>query len=325
MVGLGIMGTKILAILFFIVFINRGLSQGIEEQRKYVIKDKSELVSIIKSNNQLDGFSFYNHSQYMYFDIYLDTPDFDLYKNNLSLRFRKRIFNDSTITYGLQLKSEMLNSTDVRMEVEETELDFYKIKTEFGWIKLTEILDVLFTQVESKIINTNTNEFKLAMSQIQAWIGFKANGIITPFQKLIYLNLKNLDIKKIKTLSPVLLGTDTRNRTSIYINPQTTDTAFLNIPNTALNTNDLSNFFILNPNYIWVSEASLDSATFYPIFKSEIQSVTILEFEVENKYKPAKIGTNLLNTFELSLKKVANLQNGLDSKYKASIKKLIKI
>lgn len=296
-------------------------AQGTEEQRKYFIKDEKALMNFINSSGQLDGFSIYNHSQYTYFDIYLDTPDFDLYKSGLSLRFRKRVFNDSTITYGIQLKSEMETDTSIRMEVEEKELDFYRVKTNSGWLELPKLLDMLFLQVEKKQININSAEFQQAISSIQKWIEFKAESTITPFQKLSHLN--GWDTKKIKNLKPVIIGSERRIRSHIYINPINTTKELQAIVKNNIISSVLPEFFKKNADCNWVLETSVDSAVFYPLYKSEQQKAEIYEFEVENKYCIQETGTAIMNKFEKKLKSNFQMDNQIDSKYRQSVKKFL--
>lgn len=296
-------------------------AQGTEEQRKYFIKDEKALMNFINSSGQLDGFSIYNHSQYTYFDIYLDTPDFDLYKNGLSLRFRKRVFNDSTTTYGIQLKSEMETDTSIRMEVEEKELDFYRIKTNSGWLELPKVLDVIFLQVEQNQINLNSAELQQAISSIQKWIEFKAESTITPFQKLNHL--VGWDNKKTRTLKPVIVGSERRIRSHIYINPIHTSNELRTITKNNIIPSVLPEFFKKNTDCNWVLETSVDSAVFYSLYESKQKKAEIFEFEVENKYCIQETGTAIMNLLEKNLKSNFQMENQIDSKYRQSVKKFL--
>jgi hypothetical protein len=312
---------KLVYTLFLVALLSVQLlhAQGVEEQRKYVVNTNASLQNLTDSTTLLNGLLFHTHSKYTYFDVYMDTPELDLYKNNLSLRFRKRIFANGDTTYGMQLKSEMQSATSIRMEVEETELDLYKIKNNTSHVALIDVLNVFFFQLENGRIDANTTEIKNAIALLQAWVSFKADGCIVPFQKLLYLNLKGLELAKIKTLTPVIFGADTRMRGHVYINPTNTNSALSNMQLNAVQTSTTPLFFKTNKSYIWALETSLDSAVFYPLFNCNIPKVDINEYEVENKYNPKAVGTIIMNMLELGLKNKVETQ--LDSKYRQSIKK----
>lgn len=63
----------------------------VEEQRKYRLPKNSEFKTHILASQPLGDLNIQFHGTYLYADIYLDTPTKDLYKNNLSLRFRRRM------------------------------------------------------------------------------------------------------------------------------------------------------------------------------------------------------------------------------------------
>lgn len=299
------------------------LAQGTEEQRKYVIKDEKALLNFINSSGQLEGLSLYNHSQFTYFDLYLDTPDFDLYKNKLSLRFRKRIFCDSLVTYGLQLKSEMETASSVRMEIEEAQLDFYRVKTDQGWIELSKILDIIFSQIQNNKIDISSKEMHNALSSIQKWIQLNAESTISPFQKIAFLKLNGLEREKIATIRPVLFGSEKRIRSHIYIDPAKTIIELRNTPMNSIALSAVPDFFKKNNTFNWILETSVDSAVFYSLFKTIKTQVEIFEFEVENKYFLPEKGTEIMNLFEKNLKSNFQMENLMDSKYRQSIKKFL--
>lgn len=116
-----------------------------------------------------------------YEDIYLDTTSFDLYKKGYSLRFRKRTLVNNEISYRLQLKSEMTEISSIRMEVDEPELDFYKIKSNNTWIPLTTNLDQLFKHLDEKNNHTPSRETQTAIDLLNEWVRFKSTAPITPF------------------------------------------------------------------------------------------------------------------------------------------------
>ena len=114
-------------VTLFALFISAVFAQE-EEQRKYVFTTPStNTITIINGGGQLDGLTIKKHSDFEYFDLYLDTENLALIKNKLSLRIRKRDYGNGEIAYGIQLKSEMLKAGDIRMEIDENELDYMTI------------------------------------------------------------------------------------------------------------------------------------------------------------------------------------------------------
>ena len=69
--------------LLLLIFSFNILAGGLEEQRKYVFEKISPEFNELITKGQLKGLSVKNHSTYTYYDIYLDTEDNALYKNNL--------------------------------------------------------------------------------------------------------------------------------------------------------------------------------------------------------------------------------------------------
>jgi hypothetical protein len=292
----------------------------VEEQRKYIFSNPDSIRNFIKSSGTLEGLSIHHHSEDVYYDLYLDTPDFSVSQNHLSLRFRKRNFGNGIVTYQFQLKSEMENAGGLRMEVEETELNFYKVKTETGWVSLPNVLDVFFSQLEKNIVNPKSPKILLATQQLQTWIRDNALGPIVPFQKLSHLNLKGLGPEGIKTLAPVLYGSSRRLRSHVYIDRATSTEAYKSIPKNT--PSSLPPFFTTTTSDLnWMLECSLDFATFYPLIDSKTSSVQICEFEVENKYFVRQTGTEVMDAFEKSLKVRFGAANGIDSKYLQSLRK----
>ena len=99
-----------------------------EEQRKYVLESGEALFDFVNNSEKVGDLSTRYHSKYSYYDLYIDTPDLDLYQKGFSLRFRKRFIGIDTITYGFQLKSEMASLGAVRMEVEGQSLIIIELK-----------------------------------------------------------------------------------------------------------------------------------------------------------------------------------------------------
>ncbi len=310
----------LISILLFLTGTNL-FCQGVEEQRKYSVPDEKGLNAFITGSQSIAGFSTLHHSDLVYLDIYLDTPDHLLLNNQLSLRFRKRILAEDSVSYGMQLKSEMADVHGIRMEVEETEIDFYKLHTSSGWIPLTDALDLLFTQLEENRFDPNSDETKDAIMLIRSWIDFKSGSSITPFQKLLSLHIQALTPEKISQLTPVLCGIEKRVRSHIYID--TISALHTSVGNNRIAVSVTPDFFIANPSCNWIMESSLDSAVFYPLFDAAKPAVHIYEYEVENKYFIPETGTQLMTDYEIALKNKYRLEIHADSKYKSSMEQFL--
>ena len=225
------MGTdRLCRFILFFVFLGNSISAQVEEQRKYIFSNADSIHAFIRSSGTLNGLSTHFHSEDVYYDLYLDTPDFSISQNHLSMRFRKRTMGNNIVTYTFQLKSEMETAGGLRMEVEETELNFYKVKTEEGWVSLPTVLDVFFSQLEKNSVDPKSPKIQLATQQLQTWIRDNVPGPITPFQKLAHLKMKGLETEALKTLTPVLYGSSRRLRSHVYIDRETSTETFKNIP-----------------------------------------------------------------------------------------------
>lgn len=292
---------------------------GTEDQRKYAVPDLKIFDEFIISSGNAGDLKTHYEGAYRYYDIYLDTPDYDLYSNQLSLRFRKKILNGETF-YGLQLKSEMDTGSSVRMEIEEAELEMYQVKKGDSWIPLISVLNVLFNQLEHERIAPESAEAQEAIGQISEWIRLKIGTPVSPFQKLSHLNLKGVTEEKLRSMRPVIYGADIRKRSHVYIDSTCANAELKNIPLNKMDAASTPAFFKAHPNCNWMLETSLDAAVFYPIVKSKTKEIAINEFEVENKYPDAAKGTKVLDQFENYLIHTYGVSKNTDSKYCNSIK-----
>jgi hypothetical protein len=305
--------------LFSLLTLSLSLFAGVtEEQRKYVFDSITPQFKQFVRQGELSGMSTLFHSEYNYIDIYLDTDARALFNNSLSLRIRKRNFGNGIVEYGIQLKSEMKAQGDIRMEVEEDYLNFYNIVYKGRVIKLKDVLDTIFDRFkELRGIGGDMSEDHILareMDKLNTWLAFKLDAAVEPFQKLNRLTrIKKSDLK---TLKPVLIGESLRQRSHIYVNTRTSRSLF----DLGINTRSQIDIpLILRAPYkIWVMESSLDTAVFYSLFLSRPPKV-IVEYEVENKYRPANLGTELMDRFERGLKKRFKAKVNLDSKYRQSM------
>lgn len=294
-------------------------SNGIENQKKYIINSADKLAtSFAKKGGELGIFKAYKHSEYTYIDLYLDTKDFKLYKNKLSLRFRKRDFGNGTYSYGMQLKSEMTKESSARMEIEEKDLKIYKIFIDGKFYPLTQTLDVLFSVAQTNGVY-NIDTVNTALKNLDKWIQFKATAAIAPFIKL-RRDYDHIDIKQLKV---AIIGQSKRMRSHIYsIKNDLEAPALKMIALNQVSKNKSPLFFKNKPRYNWLIETSFDQATFYPMFESVHKSNSITEYEVENKYFNETTGSIIMDMFQKELFKSFDVKSGMDSKFKVSIKKL---
>ena len=294
------------------------ISQGTEEQRKYILPDSLTSDAFIVQSKLLSGLSTYFHSEYICYDIYIDNSDYLLFENGYSLRFRKKIISDTVITYTFQLKSEMINSDDVRMEIEETELDFYRVKDGDKWVSISSVLDILFTMNGAE----NTQYYQ-QIDLLKKWIRQKTDAPIAPFQKLKFLDATLFSSTTIKTFEPILIGVSKRNRGHVYIDNSETTDDLKSLPMNKRSLNDRLVFFVENPDFNWILETSMDHSVFASILNPRLIS-TINEYEVESKYFNAEKGTELLKRFEIELIETLGCKTELASKYSQSIRKSFK-
>jgi hypothetical protein len=307
-------------IFLFLISSFSALAGSQEEQRKYIFDNIDSRLSTFVKEGKLKGLKVLGHSVYNYYDLYLDTDERDLFNKNLSLRLRKRFFADGSIAYGIQLKSEMLNNGDVRMEVEEDELKFFKIFHNNVIYSMTNIMTEMFDYFEQKTSDNENVHFQSdaymqeRVDIISTWTHFKIKSSIAPFQKLIR---SGINLEKLKTLKPVMIGKSIRSRSHIYIDRSDTNQelkTFNQSLRSQLETPDL----VRGTDKIWTMESSLDRARFYPL---QIQKNfhEINEYEIENKYLPLIGVERLFKQFETGLIETYGAQINLDSKFRQSM------
>ncbi len=276
---------KTLLIILFLSYFAYGAET--EEQRKYNFSEMTpQLEKLFSAGDTLDPFSTLMHDTFEYADIYLDTPDWEIFKNGLSLRLRRRLYTEDgkrKTEYAFQLKSEMKTAGSIRMEVESDQLEIYRAEGK----PLTHWLDLLF-DYQTPIYSTP--ELTEASRIVQDWCLRKAGAPLAPFQELRF------HFKRDLRLRPVLVGRSIRARSHIYTGEK-----------------------------IWVMEGSLDRARFAPALSPVAGAPaehSIVELEVENKYTPPTEGTKFMNRFESLLVGKFGVKPGLDSKYRQSAKTL---
>ena len=307
----------LLVLVFFLGLSSFG--QNTEEQRKYIFGKDTSIVALLPSINALSGLQIYSHSIYYYEDIYLDSPTFDLAKKGYSLRFRKRNFEDGSISYSMQLKNEMTELSAIRMEVDEPELDFYKIQKSGEWVSITTVLDQLYAHPSSEDPAELSPATAASMELICEWIRFKASAPISPFQKIRFLEGDAVGLEIIQKLAPVLVGSAHRSRIHVYLDPKTLKEEWKQLPKNKIAASLLPDFFRMNPTYTWILEASVDASRFYSLVQPQKTPFDIAELEVENKYNEKPEGTKFLDIFEKTLTEDFGLKKEYASKYKQSV------
>ena len=306
----------LIKILILIAF--QAAGQGVEIQKKYSFSDKQDIKAFVTSTASLSNFKSHYHAINIYYDLYLETDKNDLYNMGFSLRFRKRIMHDSIVSYTFQLKDEMNVNKEVRMEIEEKELDFYSVKDGLKWTPLTIVLDTIFNFYNKSTKEKDSAIFYHNLLLINSWINTKANGAIAPFQRLRHIDSLTFNNRKIQSLRPVLIGRSVRKRGHIFINQHYTQVEKL--PFNRKNINETPLFFQQNPTYNWLFESSLDDATFSTL--NGQKTVNIKEYEVENKFNNEVKGRILLNEYEDVLINSLGLIVKYDSKFKQSMQSL---
>lgn len=289
--------------------------QGIETQKKFSLPEEMNFEEFIKNSQKVNEFYSFYHSQYLYHDLYIDSEEGDLFKMEYSLRFRKRIINDSVENYTFQLKDEMSLGKEVRMEIEEKELDFYNVMYNEKWVPLTLVLDTVFDLYNNLLTKKDSNSFFHNLNLVEKWMKSKANGPIAPFQRLRHIDSTKFNEKKISSFKPVIVGSSVRKRAHIYIDNEYTTKEKLSF--NRKNKDETPVFFQENGEYNWLFESSLDDSKFLYL-KNNKKSI-VKEYEVENKFIDPEKGKSLLKKYEENLVENLGLVIKYDSKFKQSI------
>jgi hypothetical protein len=271
-------------------------SSGVEEQRKYVI-DPSKLEG--DKLNLISPFVFHPHSQYITYDIYFDTPNWDIRRSSHSFRLRRVEKKKGKWEYSVQIKSEMSDAGQIRMELEYK--DFSKQKVDN--IPLTDLIDQFITDELAR------SDISKKLSQ---WMLRKKDSSLPPFQKLRDLSIDSAQMRSI------VWGHSVRQRYHIYIDKNSVLAKSYFIKNSEKNIFLVPPFFKTNPQSIWLMEASYDRAVFKDALTGQKDEWVIHELEIENKYRPRKLGTGLLNDLEKKMVGVWAVKVSTRSKYLSS-------
>jgi hypothetical protein len=289
------------------------LSGQTESQRKFVFSNYDSIAQLIETNGELGAFGFHQHATYFYFDIYFDTPDKLLQKQQVSMRMRiqYRPGSKDSLNYTFQLKTEMTHPGAPRLEMEESDLDIYRLIFQGKEIRLHQLLEAFKEESQKSAVELN---FSAHLTAFTAWFKQKSGAPIAPFQGLRFLFPKIFTEQVIAALEPVCFGEIRRTRAHVYLkNP---DDRLEGVKNKERSLNDLPSFFIANRQLIWLMELSLDRAIFYSIQNPE-KSCSISELELESKFdeKTLKQG-NILAYFAETLLQNFKAEDEIRSKFK---------
>lgn len=288
----------ILKFLFSIIFAGQFLlaSTGMEEQRKYIV-DPALLSS--EKLDLVNPFVFHPHSQYITFDIYFDTPSWDIRSSSHSFRLRRVEKKKGKWEYAVQIKSEMIEAGQIRMELEYKDLGKQKIGDEL----LTDLINQFIADESSR---------KNISTKFTQWLNRKKESSLAPFQKLRDLSIDSSQLR------PIVWGHSVRQRYHIYTERNSSLAKTYFIKHSEKNIFLVPEFFKAQPQFIWLMEASYDRAIFRDVLTEQKDEWAINELEIENKYRPRKLGTLLLNELEKKMEKVWGAKTSTRSKYLSS-------
>jgi hypothetical protein len=216
----------------------------------------------------------------------------------------------------------MLVEKQIRIEVEETELDFYRVLEENKWVPISEILDRIFSKFDETNSLQDTVFYEYNFKLLENWITQKAGAPIVPFQKLKSLNPSLFSTKMISSFKAVLIGKSERIRGHVYSDVKTNQNLLKNLPKNKLSLNEVPTFFIKNPAFNYLLESSIDNSHFCYVPIPNLGFI-ITEYEVENKYFDKLKGNEIMNLYENGLTSTLNLKIELASKYKQSIQSIL--
>ncbi len=266
---------------------------GIEEQRKYIV---NPIVLNTDKITLITPFVFHPHSQYITYDIYFDSREWEIRNTAHSFRLRRVEKKKGKWEYYVQLKTEMAKLGEIRTELEFK--DFSKQKV--GEEKLTDLMDRFIADESAR----DETAKKLA-----TWIARKKNSSLSPFHKLSELGID------VTSLRPIVWGKSIRQRYHVYTQRNSPLARTFFIKNSEKNIFMVPEFFKKQKDYIWLMEASYDQAVFKDLLSGKPGEWPIYELEIENKYRPRKFGTLLLNELEKKMSTVWDVKTNKDSKY----------
>lgn len=284
-----------------------------ESERKFIFSNYDSIAQLIEKNSELGAFGFHQHATYYYFDIYFDTPEKHLQNQQISMRMRiqYRPGSKDSLNYTFQLKTEMIHPGAPRLEMEESDLDIYRLVFRGEEIRLHQLIDV-FKQESQK--TSSESNFSAHLTAFSAWFKQKAGAPIAPFQGLRYLFPKIFNEDIIASLKPVCFGETQRTRAHVYLKHP--DERLDGVKNKERSLNNVPDFFITNRQLIWLMELSLDRAVFYSVENPE-KNCALSELEVESKFDESSLKHgNILAFFAETLLQNFRAEDEIRSKFR---------
>lgn len=282
-----------------------------ESERKFVFSDYTPITALVEGNGGLGAFGFHQHASYIYFDLYFDTPEKHLQKHKLSMRMRIQFRPGAkdSLNYTFQLKTEMTHPGAPRLEMEESDLDIYRIGFGGKDCRLHELLEAFKTEGQK----SNPN-FDPHIAAFSLWFKQKAGAPIAPFQGLRYLFPKVFTSDVIASLRPLCYGETRRTRAHVYL--KNAEHKLEGVRNKERTLNNIPAFFLKHRHLIWLMELSLDHAEFHSI-EPNSKICKFSELEVESKFDESTLKQgNILDYFAETLLQNFKAEDEIRSKFK---------
>lgn len=286
---------KFITTIFFVSQIALA-STGVEEQRKYLV-DPNQLIG--EKLSLISPFVFHPHSQYITYDIYFDTPNWSIRKSFHSFRLRRVEKKKGKWEYAVQIKSEMIEAGQIRMELEHKDLSTQKIDNE-------PLIDLINQYIADEGSRQSISK------KFTKWMARKKESSLAPFQKLRDLSINS------EQMQPIVWGHSVRQRYHVYTEKNSVLAKSYFIKHSEKNIFLVPEFFKSQSQFIWLMEASYDRATFRDSLTDKKDTWVIHELEIENKYRPRKLGTLLLNDLEKKMEQAWDAKVSTRSKYLSS-------
>jgi len=287
------------------------LSQPTEEQLKFRLPDSLGEYSLLFGLDGVGGMLATQHSEYFYYDIYLDTPDDLLLKEGWSLRLRKRDKGDSTVSYAMQLKSEMGSANAVRFEIEEKELEFYRwVNASNAVFRVAEIVDNIVAFTDHPLLLKNQESILTHSDHLNQWLTSMVGSTLTPFHFLQFTDPELFTDEVLRQLEVKIVGKSHRIRGDLLFDP---DTRYAH-DKMPTKEGEMPVFNVDKKRGIWLLETSLDYAVFYSLDDLNAP-IHLREFEVESKYEDPVFSAYLLGKLSKVLIAELGLIEARESKY----------
>jgi hypothetical protein len=218
-----------------------------------------------------------------------------------------------SVRFLFQLKSEMTSAGGKRYEMDETELEFYKLQHQGELVALSDILVQFFSESPDQ---TLTHQQEAIVNSIQQWMKQKAGGPVIPFLGLKHLHPQLFTDATIGMLQPTCVGVTSRRRINVYMTFSEQESILRNLAQMKRPKSEMPPLFRENSDAFWLMEATYDQSYFHRIgANGELKAVRLTEFEVEQKHAKSD-GLDLIRAFDRALREQFDLETELRSKYR---------